>query len=147
MCVEVRKKCECGRSDAQFHMRDNIMSGEVIENLYCPACSSSTTLNQGTMIHDNGWIIKYDMTLAKMYGITKLSMPAEDVKPEFLFDQGYATWREMYPGETTDIAGEREAIIARKDEDPKRYLQEINAWAVNRVQRLKEAGWRKALPA
>lgn len=147
MCVEVRKRCECGKSEAQFHMRDNIMSGEVIENLYCPDCSASTTLNHDTMIHDNGWIIKYDMTLARMYGITRFSMPAEEVKPAFLFDQGYAVWREMYPGETDDIAGEREAIIARKDQDPTGYLREINAWAVNRVLLLKEAGWRKAMLA
>ena len=144
MCVEVKKQCECGSKQAQFHMRDNIMSHEVVDRLYCPACSQQTQMNKETMIQDNGWLIEYDIVLARMYGITKLSMSADQMSPEFIFDHGYATWREMYPGETEDIAGEREQIIARKDENPQKYLEEINFWAVNRVNRLKKAGWRKA---
>jgi hypothetical protein len=66
------------------------------------------------------------------------------VQPGFVFDEGYATWREMYPGETRDIAGERERIIAMKEKDPHEYLTAINAWAVARIDRLKAAGWRKA---
>lgn len=147
MCVEVKKKCQCGSRQAQFHLRDNIMSPRVLDRLFCPACSAGASLNRETMLTDNGWIIEYDMPLARMYGLTKLSLAAEAISPEFIFDQGYATWREMYPGETDDIAGERERIIARKDEDPGRYLQEINAWAINRINRLKEAGWRKAMLA
>lgn len=147
MCIEVKKKCECGASEVQFHLRDNIMDPNVLERLFCPACSADTPNNRETMIRDNGWIIEYDMTLARMYGLTRLSLSAHEINPEFIFDQGYATWREMYPGESEDIAGERECIIARKDENPKRYLQEINAWAINRINRLKEAGWRKAMLA
>jgi len=147
MCIEVKKKCECGSRNVQFHLRDNIMSAQVLDRLYCPDCSTNAPINSETMLRDKEWVIEYDMTLARMYGITKLSLAAEEISPEFIFDQGYATWREMYPGESEDIAGERERIIARKDEDPKRYLQEINSWAINRINRLKEAGWRKAMLA
>jgi len=147
MCIEVKKKCECGGRQVQFHLRDNIMNPNVLDRLFCPACSTDTPINRETMLQDNGWIIEYDMTLARMYGLSKLRLSAEEINPEFIFDQGYATWREMYPGESEDIAGERERIIARKDENPKRYLQEINAWAINRINRLKEAGWRKAILA
>lgn len=147
MCIEVKKKCECGRRQVQFHLRDNIMSPNVLDRLFCPACSANAPINGETMLRDNGWIIEYDMTLARMYGLTKLSLSAAEISPEFIFDQGYATWREMYPGESEDIAGERERIIARKDEDSTRYLREINAWAINRINRLKEAGWRKAMHA
>lgn len=144
MCVEVRKQCECGLKEAQFHMRDNIMSSEVIDRLYCPSCSAKTEMDKETMLDDNGWIIEYDMDLARMYAISKLSMDPTQVNPEFLFDDGYVAWREMYPGETEDIAGEREQIISTKKENPKRYLEEINAWSINRINHLKEVGWRKA---
>ncbi len=144
MCKEVKKSCECSQSEAQFHMRDNIMAEEVIDRLFCPSCSPKSAFNAATMIHDNGWIIEYDMMLAKMLGTTKMALPAEQVTPEFLFDLGYASWREMYPGETEDIAEERQEIIKRKDENPRRYLEEINSWAVTRINRLKNEGWRKA---
>lgn len=96
------------------------------------------------MLADNGWLIQYDMDMIRMFAISKLQMDPSFVSPQYVFDSGYATWRETYPGETEDIADERRQIISRKSEDPKRYLREINEWAVNRVQHLKEAGWRKA---
>lgn len=144
MCVEVKKQCECGNRETQLHLRDNIMGKEVVEKVYCPSCSQRTTINKETMIYDNSWIIEYDMTLARMYCMTKLSMKADQVNAAFIFDNGYATWREMYPGETDDFAEERKNIIARKNDDPKGYLQEINAWAIKRINRLKQEGWRKA---
>ena len=53
----------------------------------------------------------------------------------------------FYPGETEDITDERNKIIAMKDSDPKEYLAAINSWAVERIQRLKDDGWRKAVRA
>lgn len=144
MCVEVKRTCQCGAREASFHLRDNIMAPEVVDRLYCPTCSTEVTLDNGNMVADNGWFIEYDMDMARMFAITKLQIDPAAVDPEFVFDNGYATWREMYPGETEDIADERWQIISRKSEDPQRYLREINDWAVNRIQRLKEAGWRKA---
>lgn len=82
-----------------------------------------------------------------MFAITKLSMDPAHVSPELVFDEGYVTWREMYPGETEDITEERNKIIALKDSDPKEYLMTINSWAVERIQRLKDEGWRKAVQA
>ncbi len=144
MCQEVKKTCSCGQKDAQFHLRDNVMGQEVIGRLFCPSCSTAQKFDQETMVTDNGWIIEYDMDIARMFAITKLTMDAAHVNPQFVFDQGYATWREMYPGETQDIADERDKIIAMKESNPKEYLSAINAWAVERIARLKEEGWRKA---
>ncbi len=144
MCVEVKQSCECGTSEATFHLRDNIMSKEVIDRVYCPSCSPSVDLNAETMICDNEWIIEYDMDLARMLAISKMGSDQAEITPAYLFDEGLATWREMYPGETLDIADERWEIIKKKDDDPKAYLKEINSWAVHRIQRLKESGWRKA---
>ena len=144
MCVEVKQRCECGKSEAAFHLRDNIMSKEVIERIFCPNCSSTTEFIAESMLRDNNWIIEYDMDFARMLAISKMGMEPLTISPEYLFDEGLATWREMYPGETMDIADERWTIIQKKDADPQAYLKEINAWAVNRIQRLKETGWRKA---
>ena len=144
MCVEVKQQCECGKREATFHLRDNIMVKEVIERIFCPACSDSVAFDEQTMLRDNQWIIEYDMDLARMLAISKMGADSSELNPEYLFDEGLATWREMYPGETLDIADERWQIIQKKDKDPKGYLAEINSWAVNRIQRLKASGWRKA---
>ncbi|AGF77062.1 hypothetical protein UWK_00479 [Desulfocapsa sulfexigens DSM 10523] len=147
MCQEVRKTCNCGKKDATFHLRDNVMGQEVIDRLFCPSCSVDQKFDRETMVSDNNWVIEYDMDLVRMFAIAKLSMDPAHVNPEFIFDEGYATWREMYPGETADITEERNKIIAMKDSDPKEYLTAINTWAVERIQRLKDDGWRKAVQA
>ncbi|HID97508.1 MAG TPA: hypothetical protein EYP57_04885 [Thermodesulfobacteriaceae bacterium] len=147
MCLEIRKTCSCGSRSVQFHMRDNILSEEVLLDLYCPACSESVTLNPKNMIDDNGWIIEYDMDLARFLMVSKLQVTADMVSPEYLFDSGYATWQEMYPGEHEEIREERNEIITMLKTDPARYLQEISRWNIARVQRLKADGWRKAQAA
>jgi len=147
MCQEVKKTCSCGQRDATFHLRDNVMDQKVIDRLFCPSCSADQDVDQETMVRDNGWVIEYDMDLARMFAITKLAMDPSHVNPELIFDEGYVTWREMYPGETEDITDERNKIIAMKDSDPKEYLAAINSWAVERIQRLKDDGWRKAVRA
>lgn len=121
------------------------MGQEVIDQLFCPSCSREQEMNSQTMVRDNDWIIEYDMDLARMLAISKLSMNPAHVNPELIFDEGYVTWREMYPGETADITEERNNIIALKESDPKEYLSAINSWAVERIQRLKDDGWRKAV--
>ncbi len=147
MCLEVRKTCRCGRQTAQFHMRDNVMTAEVIEELYCPECSGPETIDPETMLHDNGWVIKYDMDLARFLAVSKLMVDPESVRPGFIFDSGYACWLEMYPGEKEDILEERKEIMALQKEDPTRYLKEISSWNIARIERLKADGWRKAQAA
>lgn len=144
MCQEVNRNCSCGKENVSFHLRDNIMSQEVIDRLFCPSCSRTVALEKGRMVEDNGWVIEYDMELARMYAIAKLGMEAAQVQPGFVFDEGYVTWREMYPGETRDIADERKKIISMKEKNPQEYLTAINAWAIDRIARLKAEGWRKA---
>lgn len=144
MCQEVNRDCSCGKEKVSFHLRDNIMSPEVIDRLFCPACSGTVALEQENMVEDNGWVIAYDMELARMYALAKLGMEPAQVLPGFVFDEGYVTWREMYPGETRDIADERQQIISMKEKRPQEYLTAITAWAVERIARLKTEGWRKA---
>jgi hypothetical protein len=147
MCLEVRKTCKCGQNNVQFHLRDNILSQEVISELYCPECSNQVTLDPATMLVDNGWVIEYDMDLARFMTVSKLMLDAETIQPGYLFDSGYACWLEMYPGEKQDILDERAEILKLQKNDPRRYLQEISSWNIARIQRLKADGWRKALDA
>ncbi|RUM35920.1 MAG: hypothetical protein DSY58_06175 [Desulfobulbus sp.] len=147
MCLEVRKTCNCGSKTAQFHLRDNVMSQEVLVELYCPECSKDVELNPETMLMDNGWIIEYDMELARFLAVSKLMVDPESVRPGFVFDSGYACWQEMYPGEQQDVLEERKEILALQKQDPGRYLKEISSWNIARIERLKADGWRKALAA
>lgn len=90
MCIDIRKTCECGKHHVQFHLRDNIMSREVIARLFCPACSAGAGPERETMLTDNGWVIEYDLELARFLAAAKLQLPPADVNPAFLFDGGYA---------------------------------------------------------
>lgn len=147
MCMEVRRTCECGNQNAQFHLRDNIMSKEVLVSLHCPECAEKTDINEQTMINDNNWIIEYDMELAQFLAASKLQVPPDMVTPGFIFDTGYATWQEMYPGEQKDMLEERKGIMDLLKTDTTEYLKQINSWNIARVERLKEQGWRKAQAA
>lgn len=147
MCLEIRKTCKCGKNNAQFHMRDNVLSLEAINQLYCPECSKHAALNPETMLKDNGWVIEYDMDLARFMTVSKLMVGPEMIRPGYLFDSGYACWQEMYPGEKQDILDERTEIMELQKTDPGRYLEEISRWNIARIERLKTDGWRKAQAA
>ncbi len=147
MCMEIKKVCVCGRNHAFLNLRDNILISEVVSELYCPECSRDLEIDPEIMLKDNGWVIVYDMVLAHALFKEKLQVEPEEVSPEFIFDNGYATWREIYPGEHEDIKEEKEKILAILREDPKRYFVEMRKWANARMERLKKEGWRRAMNA
>jgi hypothetical protein len=93
------------------------------------------------MVTDNGWIIRYDMDVAKAVGNGRI---ATEITPARLFDDGYCTWNGMYPGDHLDSVRERERITAMAKTQPREYLQRLKTWAVERSERLKHEGWRKA---
>lgn len=143
MCMDIRKSCECGKQRVQFHLRDNILLPDVIERLYCPECHGPVNFGPAAMINDNGWIIEYNMVLAKMMVVQKLMIDADTVTPEFIFDEGYACWQEMYPGEQDEIKTEKTKIVKLLKTDQKRYLETIQNWNIRRIEELKACGWRK----
>jgi hypothetical protein len=144
MCLDVRKTCACGKHQVQFHLRDNIMSPEVIRKLFCPHCAAGLNPDRATMLRDNGWVIEYDLELAQFLAAAKLQLSPDQVNPAFLFDSGYATWQELYPGEQQDILAQRGEIMELLKRDSREYLQRISHWNISRVAQLKTAGWRKA---
>ena len=144
MCVDVRKTCECGAKTVQFHLRDNLLQAEVVRRVFCPSCPGDVPFDDRSMLNDNGWVVEYDMILVAMLLIAKLQVEPDALCPEFVFDRGYACWLEMYPGEREEIREEKAAIMGLLREDQRQYLQAIQSWNIERVARLKSAGWRKA---
>lgn len=144
MCTDHSMVCKCGKNAVSFNFKNDIMPPEVIETLYCPDCSGELKVDADKMLCDNGWVIKFDMEIASLYRNRLPESDAESLSPEVLFDNGYATWRGVYPGDHIDSIKEREDLAEVAKTDPKRYFREIRAWAINRMARLKEEGWRKA---
>ena len=58
-------RCKCGNQTAGLNFKDELVSAEVLGGLYCPACSGEVKYNPETMLIDNGWIIEYDMDVAR----------------------------------------------------------------------------------
>jgi hypothetical protein len=142
MCVDYSKPCSCGKRSASFNFRDEILPYETIATLYCPECSRNVKNDSATMLSDNGWIIDYNMEVARF--MMQKKAPASQVTPEFLFDEGYCTWRGVYPGDHIDSAMEREELLKLAKTDRKRYFEEFTTWGIKRMERLALSGWRKA---
>jgi hypothetical protein len=117
------------------------MPVEIVNRLYCPECSVDITYDPGIMIYDNGWIIEYDMDIA---GVMGQNLPSGEITPAFIFDEGFCTWRGIYPSDHIDSVREREEIVKLAKTDPKRYFREIKEWGLRRMERLAADGWRKA---
>lgn len=143
MCMSYETHCNCGMGLAGFNFRDEIMSEKTISGLYCPQCSGTINFDPDTMLADNGWIIDYDMEIAQ-FEAQKLKTISRKLSPDFIFDEGYCTWRGVYPSDHIDSVAERSEIIKLAKTDPKKYLEEIKNLALNRMERLAKEGWRKA---
>lgn len=141
MCMAYERHCLCGKGAASFHFKDNIVTEKAIKDLYCPSCAKSVPFEESSMVADNGWIIRYDMELARFASNGKIH---GDLSPDLLFDEGYCTWNGMYPGDHIDSVREREAITALAKTNPMEYLKQLKNWAVERTEKLKHEGWRKA---
>jgi hypothetical protein len=142
MCVDHSVNCSCGKSSASFNFRDEVLPFEVIIKLSCPACSRGAFYDPSTMLADNGWIIGFDMDVARF--LLQKTAPASRVTPEFIFDEGYCTWRGVTPSDHIDSVRERNELVQLAQTDRKRYFEEIKNWSNNRMERLARDGWRKA---
>jgi len=96
------------------------------------------------MLNDNGWIIEFDIIPARAILSGKNLLQPERIDPACIFDQGYCTWLETYPGEREEIKAEREEILALWDIDQQHYPRETISCDVKRIEILKCKGWRKA---
>jgi hypothetical protein len=142
MCVDHSINCSCGKHYASFNFKDDILPHEAITTLYCPECSKTVSFDPATMLSDNGWYIAYDMDVSK-FMLQKVAT-SRDITPEFIFDEGYCTWRGVTPSDHIDSLRERDQLAELAKTDRKRYFEEIKNWANNRMARLAQEGWRKA---
>jgi hypothetical protein len=141
MCIEHTILCNCGVKKASFHFRDDVMTSEVVDRLYCPECSGGIVLDQESMLHDNGRVISYDMDLARFLAS---QLQSREITPGFIFDEGYCTWAGVYPTDHADSARERRELLPIAKIDKRRYFEEFRRWSLERTGRLYRAGWRKA---
>jgi hypothetical protein len=141
MCIDHKMTCRCGIHSASFNFKDELMPVEAVGGLYCPACSGEIKYNPESMLIDNGWIIEYDMEVARFAG---QKLPHREITPEMLFDEGYCTWRGVSPTDHVDSVREREELVKLSKINPKKYLEEFKKWSIERMERLSNEGWRKA---
>lgn len=139
MCVAYEINCSCGNGMAGFNFKDEIMTGDVINRLYCPQCSKDIKFNPETMIADNDWIIEYNMDIARFHA-PKIKTGGLNITPEFIFDEGYCTWRGIYRTDHIDNTVERAEVVKLAKTNPKGYLEEIKDGANNRMTRLSKGG-------
>ncbi len=142
MCVDHSINCSCGKNHASFNFKEDILPHAAIVKLYCPSCSTEVTFDPATMLADNGWIIAYEMDVAR-FMMQKITS-AHEITPEYLFDEGYCTWRGVTPTDHIDSLRERDQLNHLAKTDRKRYFEEIKFWGNNRMARLAREGWRKA---
>jgi hypothetical protein len=142
MIMSVRS-CKCGKHEAGLSI-DCIIPEEVVAAVYCPEESPEVSFDKESMIEDNGWIIEYDMEVARFYGEHAHKSP-EEITPEFLFLEGWASWTGMTPTDVVDLQRERNEIIRLRDKDVKKYFEEFRKWGNSRAERMRKAGWKKAL--
>ena len=146
MCMDHAVHCHCGAKTASFQFKDSLLPPEVITDLRCPICSDGVAFDPLSMISDNGWMIVYNMDVAR-FMLNRIAVPTGGITPEFLFDEGYGTWRSVTPTDGIDSVREREQILQYAKTDPKRYFEELRSWGTARMARLAQEGWRKAQEA
>ena len=144
MCMDHKVVCKCGKNEANIMFKNEVMPPETVEGLYCPECSGALAVNKDVMLKDNDWVIHFDMEVTELYKDRLPSSTKEQLSPELLFDEGYVTWRGIYPGDHLDSIKEREEISVLAKTDLETYFKKIRTWSIDRMSRLKEEGWRKA---
>mgnify|MGYP000977386429 CR=1 FL=1 len=142
MCLSIRRTCACGKEEAQFMHRDNVLPEAILINLYCPECRSQADWDGATMIEDLGWILEYDMDGAKFFFGNK-GMD-DDITPEFLFDEGYCSWNGLTPQDLAERTRLHAALAPLLQQDRLAYIKAIKETMINHANDLKTAGWRKA---
>jgi hypothetical protein len=48
MCMDHSIICKCGKHDASFNLKNELMPPEAIDTLHCPGCSNGVAFDRGT---------------------------------------------------------------------------------------------------
>ncbi len=145
MCQMESRRCFCGQRQAYLNFRDNLLSPEILVNLYCPLCGPEAGFDPETMVADCGWVMEYDMEGAQAFFLKhSLNMA---LTPEFIFDEGYLTWQGFSPGDHEIRAELHERLAPLIKGNMSQYVQALKTEWLAHVERLKAAGWRRAQQA
>ncbi len=142
MCLQQGRACHCGRRMAYLSFRDNVLTPEILRNLYCPECSAQAQWDSATMVEDCGWILEYDMTGARFF-MSQRGLGG-DISPAFLFDEGYLSWQGFSPLDHEVNSALHQRLAPLIKENMTRYLELLKSEWLAHVAALKAAGWRKA---
>lgn len=143
MCNNHRVSCNCGQNQANLLFKNHILNPSVLSNIFCPECSRNVNFHPGSMLEDNGWILEFDLVIARSC-LHRANIHTANLGPESIFDQGYASWNGFTPDELDQRLVERQQIIELAHQDMHLYLKEIKRWGAARAKKFREAGWRKA---
>jgi hypothetical protein len=86
----------------------------------------------------------YDVDIIRFSAIQSPHLLKETLTPEMVFDEGYATWRGIYPGDHVESVQERMELVRLAKINPKEYVEKFKEWSIQRMDRLRRDGWRKA---
>lgn len=143
MCINTLLECQCGQSSANIMNKNNILPIEVIDALYCPKCSSDVEFDPERMVHDNGWVIAFEMDVAAQH-LSRCGIALPELTPSAIFDQGYSSWNGFTPTELQDSYRAKQKLAGLGKTDLKAYMEAMKDWGKNRSQHLRAEGWRKA---
>jgi len=144
MCQNYLIPCECGKGKANFMNLNDLLPPLILTHLYCPSCSDGVDFNPDTMVMDNGWILEFDMQAAQVFLLSE-GVPERVITPDYIFDKGYFSWNGFTPTDIEDKMKERKEIMKLAKVDRRKFIEELKAWGIGRVERLKLEGWRKTM--
>ncbi len=142
MCLQHHRDCFCGRRSAHLTFRDNILSPEILVNLYCPECRPAVHWDADSMVEDCGWVLELDIPAAQL-SFQKKGIHRQ-VTPAYLFDEGYLSWQGLSPVDAEVNAEIHQRLEPLAKENMQQYLQALKKEWLAHVAQLKAAGWRKA---
>lgn len=145
MCMSIKRRCQCGRGEAQFMHRDNLLPPEVLVNLYCPECRPVAVPDAATVVEDCGWALEYDLEEAE-YQFYKRGI-SQEITPAFIFDEGYISWNGLTPHDLEERTRLHNELAPLLNQDRRQYITQIKARMLQLVADLKAEGWRKAQKA
>jgi hypothetical protein len=143
MCQSYRKPCACGQKTSEIFFGKMVLDESSVRQVYCPQCSSTVDVDKISMVEDNGWILELDSDVLRAFA-PRMSMDADTLTAEKVFDEEYATWVGFSPEDNVLRGKEREEIAKNTKGDTRAQFEALKRWAIEREKRFVDQGWRKA---
>lgn len=80
--------CACGRNHLALNFQDG-MPTEVVDNAFCPVCREKGINNGRSFPIPGGWLLHFDLEVARMFAMARLRINPSLVNPGFILDGRY----------------------------------------------------------